>query len=46
METNNKIKALKEEVLDWIERQLSSDSPEYISQKVLKMHFWKRIEES
>lgn len=34
METNDKIKALKEEVLDWIEKQLSSDNPVYIPEGI------------
>ena len=42
METNDKIKALKEQALDWIEKELSSDNSEHIP-KVLEMHFWKRI---
>lgn len=30
METSDKIKVLKEQALDWIEKELSSDNPRYI----------------
>ena len=34
MKTNDKIKALKEQTLDWIEKQLSSDNPVYIPEGI------------
>lgn len=34
IETNDKIKALKEQALDWIEEELSSYNPEYIPEGI------------
>ena len=34
METNDKIKALKEQALDWIEKQLSSYDPELVPEGI------------
>ena len=49
METNNKIKALKEEALDWIEKELSSDNPEEYIPKGIEDAFleenWGELEE-